>query len=501
MIQKENSLYSVSYFRNVLNNIPSSIFVIDVVENGEFRIQDVNTTQLKYLKKERHEVIGKTIDELLPKSLADRICSYYNKCIRERKKISYEEEMSLNGTEKSYYLTTLTPISDESDKVTTLVGSSIDITERKHIEQALQKSEEKYRSFVQNSTEGIYLFEFSTPFDTTLPVKEQIENFYKYGYVSACNDALAKMYGFSDSKELIGKKLIDFHGSDNDPKNLKFLEKLIKSDYNIEDEVSIEKDKQGNTKYFLENINGVIKDGFLVRLWASQRDVTEQKTSEEKLRNSLSEKKILLSEIHHRVKNNLAVVSGMMQLQAFEEKDENLKNKLYDSVVRIKTMATVHELLYQSQSFSNLEFSETLKNLVYNISETFQSNSKIEVEINCEPIKLNINQAIPASLIVNEVLTNAYKHAFPDIDSGNIIFNLSEDNNCICIEITDSGVGFSPDLSMDENKSLGTHLIQVLSEQISASYRYENRKDQNGTYFHLRFERNDNPGIGSANIQ
>ncbi|MEQ8525452.1 PAS domain S-box protein [Gracilimonas sp.] len=501
MIPEENITQSASYFRKVLNNIPNSVFVIEVTNDGKYRIQDVNTAQLRYLGKEKDEILGKTIDELLPGETAIRINKVYSKCVSKKKKISYEEEFTQPGSSKSYYLTTLTPICNESGKVTTLIGSSIDITDRKHMEQALQKSEEKYRSFVQNSTEGIYLFEFTQPFDIHLPVDQQIKKFYEHGYVSACNDALAKMYGFSSSNDLIGKKLIDFHGSDKDPRNLNFLTKLIQSGYNIKDEISVEKDKNGDTKYFLENINGVVQDGVLVRIWASQRDVTEQKISEQKLKTSLSEKKILLSEIHHRVKNNLAVVSGMMQLQAFDEKDETLRNKLYDSVVRIKTMATVHELLYQSQSFSNLEFSDTLKNLVQNVSETLQTSSNICVEIDCEPIRLNINQAIPASLIVNEVLTNAYKHAFPDAMSGTIMFTLSEKNNWISIEITDDGVGFNPDLTLDELKSLGTHLIKVLSEQINATYKYENRKDSKGTCFHLSFERTDTPGIGSAKIQ
>jgi two-component sensor histidine kinase len=190
----------------------------------------------------------------------------------------------------------------------------------------------------------------------------------------------------------------------------------------------------------------------------------------------------------------------MMQLQAFESENEDLQNKLYDSVVRIKTMATVHELLYQSQSFSKLEFSETLRKLVENISDTLQTSNEIETKIYCDPLKLNINQAIPASLIVNEVVTNIYKHAFGERKSGMIKFDLYEDEDLITIRIEDNGTGFKTD-SSEESSSLGLHLIKVLSEQINATYVYKNKEEGRGAYFKLQFQRShEQSGIGSANL-
>ncbi|MEX2456222.1 MAG: sensor histidine kinase, partial [Balneolaceae bacterium] len=204
-----------------------------------------------------------------------------------------------------------------------------------------------------------------------------------------------------------------------------------------------------------------------------------------------------LAEIHHRVKNNLAVVSGMMLLQAFDTENESLQAKLYDSVSRIKTMAIVHELLYQSDSFSQLEFSETLRRLVENVSETLETKAKVKLEINCDLVKLNINQAIPASLIVNEVLTNAYKHAFKDKNRGKIEFNLIEENEKIDITIKDNGVGFTEDTN--QKNSLGLHLIQVLNDQIEGTYTYE--KGDKGTIFTLSFnKKGSKKGIGNAGM-
>ncbi|MEX0844541.1 MAG: sensor histidine kinase, partial [Balneolaceae bacterium] len=216
------------------------------------------------------------------------------------------------------------------------------------------------------------------------------------------------------------------------------------------------------------------------------------------LQSSLAEKETLLAEIHHRVKNNLAVVSGMMQLQAFESDNKDLQAKLYDSVFRIKTMATVHELLYQSNSFSRLEFSETMKKLIENVSDTLKTDKEIEIDINCKKVTLNINQAIPASLIVNEVLTNAFKHAFTNKDSGEIKFLLSESGDKIHMEISDDGKGILENNIVKE-ASLGYHLIQVLSEQLGGEFEYKNQNP--GTIFTLYFKKEDKKrGVGNAKM-
>ncbi|MBD3615829.1 MAG: PAS domain S-box protein [Gracilimonas sp.] len=213
----------------------------------------------------------------------------------------------------------------------------------------------------------------------------------------------------------------------------------------------------------------------------------------------LQEKETLLAEIHHRVKNNLAVVSGMMQLQAFGSDNEELQAQLLDSVARIKTMASVHELLYQSNSFSQLEFSETLKKLVENVSDTYLTDKEIVVDIQCDPVTLNINLAIPAALIVNEVLTNAYKHAFKASKDGKIIFKLKEKDSQIYIEIADNGVGMPQNKMEKVESSLGMHLIAVLSDQLEGVQEYKSKGK--GTTFTLNFPKKEKKGgIGNTSM-
>src|SRR5699024_10639600 len=156
----------------------------------------------------------------------------------------------------------------------------------------------------------------------------------------------------------------------------------------------------------------------------------EKKEKERQIRKSLQEKETLLTEVHHRVKNNLAVVSGMMQLQAYDQDSSKIKDKLFDSVARLQTMAAIHELLYNSDSFSELRLDENIRKLVSSVYKAFNAGHQIKLAFNLEALTLNINQAIPCSLIINEVVTNVLKHAFDD-DQGTITINLTEERSTI----------------------------------------------------------------------
>lgn len=232
-----------------------------------------------------------------------------------------------------------------------------------------------------------------------------------------------------------------------------------------------------------------------------QNTIIEQRELESKLlvhqkelESSLSEKETLLAEIHHRVKNNLAVVSGMLQLQSYKETNDQIRKKLMDSTLRIKSMAGIHEQLYQSHSFSNMAFDTGLKNLVNTILETLDEGRTIVTEFNLEPILLNINQAIPCSLIVNEVLTNSIKHAFKQGDKGLISLNLESRDGNLRLQVIDNGPGFPEDYDNKKENSLGMELIRTLALQLDANYKYESRESNSGAIFEIEFEMSDSPG-------
>ena len=224
----------------------------------------------------------------------------------------------------------------------------------------------------------------------------------------------------------------------------------------------------------------------------SQKDLKKNLlTHQDELENSLNEKNTLLAEIHHRVKNNLAVISGMLQMQSFKETDEQIQKKLLDSTLRIKSMANIHEQLYQSNSFSNMAFDVGLKNLIHTILDTMDDDGKIKTEFQLAPVELNINQAVPCCLIINEVLTNSIKHAFTGKEEGLIITALEHNSDTIKLAIYDDGVGFPDDMDSNVNHSLGMVLIESLAQQLDATYEYKSRESAPGAIFQIQFTLSD----------
>jgi len=223
---------------------------------------------------------------------------------------------------------------------------------------------------------------------------------------------------------------------------------------------------------------------------------SKTKKKEEELQKTLGEREVLLQEIHHRVKNNLAVISAMIHLQAFEEENENIRSKLLDSTTRIGSIASIHEQLYQSENFSNLHVGENIRKLILQIMKVLQTEVQIETEFRMNEIFLNINQAVPFTLIVNEVITNIIKHAFPGKKKGKIEIELSEIGRQVRLIIKDDGIGLPKNFNFSDSSTIGMKLIETLSQQINSEYKFES--SDKGTVFKLIFEKTEIKGSSSS---
>lgn len=211
------------------------------------------------------------------------------------------------------------------------------------------------------------------------------------------------------------------------------------------------------------------EEGWAVRMAGSHTDITERKRFEVQLLCSLREKEVLLKEIHHRVKNNLQIVHSLLVLQANSIADQEIRTLFEESRNRIGSMALIHEKLYRSKDLSHIDFSQYLQELTQNISCTYQQ-PEINIIVGREPIFLDINSGIPCGLIVNELVSNSFKHAFPARQEGQITVVLTRPTGkSYLLTVADNGGGFPDAIDFRNTTSLGMQLVSVLTEQLQGT--------------------------------
>ncbi|TGL60939.1 histidine kinase dimerization/phosphoacceptor domain -containing protein [Leptospira sarikeiensis] len=222
-------------------------------------------------------------------------------------------------------------------------------------------------------------------------------------------------------------------------------------------------------------------------------EITDKKQAERQLKSSLKEKEVMLKEIHHRVKNNLQVISSLFSLQSEYENDPKIHEAFRESQNRIQTMALIHDELYQSNDLGNVEFSGYSRRLVDKIRTAYKIGSEVRVDVVSGPIHLEISIAIPLGLALNELLTNSFKYAFPNDfipvegKRPQIQVKLKKAGNQVSLEVCDNGIGLPSELNPIETPSFGLTLVQVLTKQLKGKLDFSSSKDD-GASFQIRFE-------------
>ncbi len=248
------------------------------------------------------------------------------------------------------------------------------------------------------------------------------------------------------------------------------------------------KDKNGETVWFESFLNPIrLEKGKIHEIACIAHEITDKKLTEKQIKQSLEEKDVLLKEVHHRVKNNLQVISSILNLQSSYVKDENTLEILKESQNRIKSMSFIHESLYQTKNFSSIDFSDYILNLSKNLVHSYRVyKDLVELKLDIDQVYLNLDQAIPCGLIVNELVSNALKYAFPDDkEIGYIRIRIKEVENKVQIEVEDNGIGLPEGFDYKQTDSLGLQLVSALVDQLDGEIELETK---NGTKYLITFD-------------
>lgn len=282
-------------------------------------------------------------------------------------------------------------------------------------------------------------------------------------------------------EEFAGQKL-DFRK--NSPQFAEFMRQFLASPEGAASQV-IDIQVSGSTRNYLMAVQKYQQGTAAVSVGI---DITERKQAEERLRASLKEKEVLLKEIHHRVKNNLQVISSLLKLQSGYIKDSEALGLFTDSYNRVRSMALIHEKLYQSQNLARIDAADYIPNLVSNLFRSYSVCSQdINLKIEVENIWLDADTAISCGLIMNELVSNSLKYAFPSDGAGEIMvkFFVTGEEKC-CMIVRDNGVGMPTDFDLEEAESLGLQLVWNLTGQLGGDIELSS---DGGTSFKITFPR------------
>lgn len=239
---------------------------------------------------------------------------------------------------------------------------------------------------------------------------------------------------------------------------------------------------KGEKISFIEHHQVLKKNGKTIGLALIIEDVTERCKAEKNIKKSLREKEALLREIHHRVKNNLQIITSLLNLQLQRIEGEDINKVFRECQGRIKAMAMIHEHLYQSPSLAKIDFKEYTEKLLEDLIISYGAKIKKRIEI--DDIHLKIDTAIPLGLIINELVSNSIQHAFPN-GKGTITIKLTSQNGKMELIVADDGIGFPEDIELEKTDTLGLKLVNILVSQLDGKINF---KTDHGTQFRIVFK-------------
>ncbi len=339
-----------------------------------------------------------------------------------------------------------------------------EIAERKIIERELSKSKEYANNIIESSLNMIIATD-------------------KNRRIVEFNKAACETFGYS-KEEVVGKKVGFLYASQNESRR---IFKAVKACDMYRGEIeNIRKNGERFTSFLTATIM-YDTDGNMIGTVGNSQDITEQKRAEQHIKATLAEKEVLIREIHHRVKNNMQVISSMLKLQLDRIKNKEHFHVFHESINRVHSMALIHTMLYQSNDLSRISFREYIPTLCNNLMFLYKAPQRgINIDYKIQDIFITVETAIPCGLIINELVSNALKHAFPGKKNGTITVVMKWlKGEKIRLRVSDDGVGMPKNFDFKKLDSLGLEITRLLTYQIGGKIKHF---DKNGTGFALTFK-------------
>lgn len=440
----------------LIENVDVMLWSVREDEHGELYYEQVNNAFAIVSNKTPEEYNGRLVKDLGTEKEYEGILKVL--ALAKQKTVhSYQVELDEKSGKKTLILRL---IYVPGKKENYYIGSAVDVT------------------LAKESDEKIHLLAHALESTLDMITITDVDDNFIF-----VNKTFVDTYGYS--LEDLKNKKPSYLGSSNNPDNI--YEIIIKST------------KESGWKGELWNIS---KDGreFPIQLTTSKilnhsgkiiglvgvsRDITGSRNAEEILKQALKQKDILLKEVYHRVKNNLQVIYSLLHIQSVNVKDKASREIFKETQNRIRLMSAIHEKLYKSKDVSQIDFSEYLKTLADQLEQAYPvKNGKVDLLINSKNVSLGIDKAIPCGLIVNELVSNAYKYAFDGKKTGKVIVSLLHTNSKYILVVEDDGVGFPEDLDFKKTETMGMILVNTLTDQLTGNV--ELHKDK-GTKFVITF--------------
>lgn len=401
----------------------------------------------------------------------EEINKRYKNLKRSGKVLTAETEVSLRGDVRTVWIK-VGPLEDREGNLVGAIETIRDITDLRKAEDDLQNTKEELERIIQSSPAAIIVLDFDCRVRRWSPSAE-------------------KIFGWTE-KEVIGKLCPTVPPEYVDEilsKEFKLLRKGKETIYHplFKPFEVIAFRKDGSEVYMSLSVAPLYgASGEPEAVINVMVDLTERKEFEAKLKKSLEEKEMLVKEIHHRVKNNLMIISSLLNLQSHYIKDKEALDVFKESENRAKSMAMIHERLYKSTDLKKIDFGDYIRSLTIDLYRSMVADpGRVKLDIDVEDLKIDINTVVPLGLIVNELVTNSMKYAFPDNKSGHIQVQLYRENEKIVLKVHDNGIGFPEDLDYKTATSLGLELVNSLTTQIEGELKLDRSQ---GTTFTIIFQ-------------